>query len=300
MLAGPTVPVPATPSAEPPRRFDAHVLLAEDNPVNIEVAREYLSCLGCRVTVVENGNEAIAVFAAEPFDLVLMDCHMPELDGLTATSLLRQWEASCQRPRTPIVALTANAYDEDRRSCLAVGMDDVLNKPCSQAQLEAMLVKWLPATAVPATGQAAGQAAGQADVMPSSDTPGVLDTAELDRLRSANPRLLERLIETYVAYYPKLMAQLLRAHASDDKAGMIAAAHGLGSSSANVSALVLARLASDLERGLKAPLPMANDARDALVDRIERAGSQVVDALTAMTILDPAAPTERAAPSMRS
>jgi CheY-like chemotaxis protein len=130
----------AAPNAEQLR--EARVLLAEDNPVNIEVAAYFLESLGCHVTLAENGRQAVDACARETFDLVLMDCQMPEMDGMTATRLIRQREAKQQLPRLPIVALTTHAFAEDRGRCLAAGMDDCLSKPFTEAQLSAMVRKW--------------------------------------------------------------------------------------------------------------------------------------------------------------
>ena len=121
---------------------EVRVLLAEDNPVNIEVAGYFLELLGCHVTLAENGLQAVDACARATFDLVLMDCQMPEMDGMTATRLIRQREAAENLTRLPIVALTANAFNEDRERCLAAGMDDYLSKPFTEAQLSELMRKW--------------------------------------------------------------------------------------------------------------------------------------------------------------
>ena len=125
-----------------------HVLVAEDNPVNQEVARAYLEELGCTVDIVENGREAVEAFAKKRYTIVLMDCQMPELDGLEATLEIRALERNRAVVRTPIVALTASAFQEDRERCLAVGMDDHLSKPYSETRLAVTLAKWVRDTTV--------------------------------------------------------------------------------------------------------------------------------------------------------
>ena len=122
---------------------EVRVLLAEDNPVNIEVAGYFLELLGCHVSLAENGQQAVDACARDTFDLVLMDCQMPEMDGMTATRLIRQREAAENRARMPIIALTANAFNEDRERCLAAGMDDYLSKPFNEAQLSELVRKWV-------------------------------------------------------------------------------------------------------------------------------------------------------------
>ncbi len=121
----------------------AHVLVVEDNPVNEEVACEFLLSTGCTVDVARNGRDAIAAWNAGAFDLVLMDCQMPEMDGLTATTQIRAIEKQTGRSRVPIIAVTAHAYAQDRANCLAAGMDDYLSKPFAEDDLVTMLTRWL-------------------------------------------------------------------------------------------------------------------------------------------------------------
>ena len=118
------------------------VLLVEDNLTNIEVAREYLNEYDCRVTVAMNGIEAIAAYDRSNFDIILMDSQMPELDGLSATRRIRESERLRGLSRTPIVAVTANAYESDRIQAIEAGSDDFLSKPYSEPQLRGMLQKW--------------------------------------------------------------------------------------------------------------------------------------------------------------
>ncbi len=118
----------------------ARVLVAEDNPVNQEVIRAFLENTGLVVQIAENGREAVARTSEEPFDLVLMDVQMPEMDGLEATRAIR---ASCAGAGPPIVALTANAFAEDISRCLEAGMNDHLGKPVDLLTLYQTLLKWL-------------------------------------------------------------------------------------------------------------------------------------------------------------
>jgi CheY-like chemotaxis protein len=103
---------------------------------------------GCVVTVANNGREALEHVQRSTFDLVLMDCQMPELDGFGATAAIRAWEASVGRARIPIIAMTANAMAGDREACLAAGMDDYVSKPVRKLALESMLAKWRPKESV--------------------------------------------------------------------------------------------------------------------------------------------------------
>lgn len=121
---------------------DLTVLLAEDNEANQLIALGMLAKLGCQVVVANNGKEAIDHAVRTRFDVILMDCQMPEVDGYQATEALRALEKGLARPRTPIIALTANALDSDRARCLEVGMDDHVGKPCTLAVLRSVLLRW--------------------------------------------------------------------------------------------------------------------------------------------------------------
>ncbi|MEL4893028.1 ATP-binding protein [Xanthomonas protegens] len=129
----------------PPPRSGYRLLLVEDNPVNLMVARRLLESLGHHADSVEDGAAALAQLSLQPYDLVMMDCQMPVLDGYAATRQWRQREADASRPRLPIVAMTANAMAGDRQRCLDAGMDDYLSKPLDRARLEDCLQRWLPA-----------------------------------------------------------------------------------------------------------------------------------------------------------
>ena len=124
-----------------------HVLVVEDNPVNRTVAMRVVSLIGVSVEVAEHGKEALDKLATTKFDLVLMDCQMPVMDGYTATRTQRTLEEEYKMPRIPIIAMTANAMVGDREKCLASGMDDYLTKPLNRGLLEQTMRKWMPANA---------------------------------------------------------------------------------------------------------------------------------------------------------
>ena len=123
-------------------RDRVHLLLVEDNAANMRVTRALLEILGCDVTPATNGMEAVEAYRNNAFDLVLMDCQMPEMDGYEATRTIRQLE-SVQGRSTPIVALTAHAMAGSREASLAAGMNDQLTKPLTMAALTAKLTEWL-------------------------------------------------------------------------------------------------------------------------------------------------------------
>jgi signal transduction histidine kinase/CheY-like chemotaxis protein len=131
------------------------VLLVEDNAVNQMVAMRMLTRLGFQAELAQHGREAIERLARDRYDLVLMDCQMPEMDGLEATRIIRDPASAVLDHHIPIVAMTANAFEEDRERCLAAGMNDFLTKPVNRHTLEAMLARWLPqADAPPSQAQA--------------------------------------------------------------------------------------------------------------------------------------------------
>ena len=232
---------------EPRRNFNARVLLAEDNPVNVEVAREFLSGLGCSVHVAVNGLEAVAFARSGNYDIVLMDCQMPVMDGLTATRRIRVLEFEQRLTRRPIVAVTANAFAEDRILCVESGMDDYLCKPYSEDQLEQVLLKWLsPADArfvIPSDTPLEPLEA----LPPATPGTSVLDPAVTGPLRDKRPDLLIRLVKTYLSYAPTALAEVQVAMAKEDFTSVGRLAHSLKSSSANLGAAALSATCRQLE-----------------------------------------------------
>ncbi|KAF1690889.1 ATP-binding protein, partial [Pseudoxanthomonas koreensis] len=175
----PSEPVPAPPAPEPAHSGPPpRLLLVEDNPVNLLVAQKLLSVLGYECDTAPNGEVALSHMASGVYDLVLMDCQMPVLDGYSATRRWREHEAG-QPPgtRLAIVAMTANAMAGDRQRCLDAGMDDYLSKPVSRDQPDACLRRWLRAAPVrsassrPAAADAAASAPPAAAAMAAPSQP---------------------------------------------------------------------------------------------------------------------------------
>jgi CheY-like chemotaxis protein len=128
----------------PASGFVGRVLVVEDNSINRLIAGKLLQRLGLQIEYAEDGAEALEKLAASDFDLVLMDCMMPRLDGFATTQQWRAYENAHGRTRTPIVAVTANSGSEDRAHCLASGMDDVLGKPINLHGLTGVIARYLP------------------------------------------------------------------------------------------------------------------------------------------------------------
>jgi len=232
------------------------ILLVEDNPVNQEVGQAMLESLGCRVLLAGTGRQAVETVRQAPPDLVLMDCELPEMDGLEATRLIRQWEAQkaegaafVRRP-VPIVAQTANALKDDRLACLAAGADDYLPKPFSREQLRRLLDRHLSAAAVEpdppdaAAAAPAGSAAGE--VISRERLAGMLEMMQ-SLPGNRGTEVLRRVIDIYLDSSPELLQNLYEAHSTGDAEKLKFAAHSFKSSSANLGAMKLADACRELE-----------------------------------------------------
>jgi CheY-like chemotaxis protein len=124
-------------------RRGVRILVAEDNVINQKVAQSILSKLGCKADVVANGLEAVRALELINYDLVLMDCQMPEMGGFEATAVIRDPESKVLNHKVPVIAMTANAMKGDREQCIEAGMDDYLSKPAKKDELAGILEKWL-------------------------------------------------------------------------------------------------------------------------------------------------------------
>ena len=198
-LAPNAVPAPEKPAQE---RFHGHLLLAEDNPVNQKVAKNVVERLGLSVDLANDGKQAVEAVVNGTYDVVLMDCQMPAMDGFQATRAIRRIEKSQNLKRVPIIAVTANAMEGDREHCLEVGMDDYLAKPFKQRILRDLLARWLPeeatgrpvVAALDRSGAVAKQAL-QADTTPSrAQAEGCILVAEDNQVNLGLTRaMLEQL-----------------------------------------------------------------------------------------------------------
>ena len=216
------------------------ILLAEDNPVNQKVAARTLEKLGYRVETVADGQQAVAAWATGRYDLILMDCQMPVLDGYEATREIRGREGG-QR-HVPIVALTAHAMKGDDLKCRAAGMDDYLTKPVDRDRLESCLERLLASEiAEPRAEQAISRPQGV-----EAETPPV-DLAALRILADGDPAFERELIETYVASSTAALNDLAAALAAGDAAAIGRTAHALRGASINLRAAVVSQTAGHLE-----------------------------------------------------
>ena len=125
-------------------KITGRVLIAEDNPINQTIAVKIVEKMGCHADAVGNGLEAVNAFKNFPYDLILMDCHMPEMDGFEATKAIREFEKENNRKPIPIIALTASAMSSDKDQCFQSGMNDYLTKPVDIPRIHSALLKWIP------------------------------------------------------------------------------------------------------------------------------------------------------------
>jgi len=207
-----------------------------------------LQRMGVCTKIASNGLDATTFLTEEPFDLVLMDCHMPIMDGFEATQKIRERERSMTLPRLPIIALTANAIMGDRENCLAKGMDDYLSKPFTLEQLHKILAQWLPE-------REAGDEPAHA---PATAASVKIDKKVLAQLKNLKAGLLTRVIDLYLESSPKLLLDMDQALMQEDTNNLYKVAHSLKNSSANLGITDLTNLCRELEiKGREADLPAA-------------------------------------------
>jgi CheY-like chemotaxis protein/HPt (histidine-containing phosphotransfer) domain-containing protein len=275
---------PAKPSEirkDPPRELlqalhgrMLRVLLVDDNTNNRDVALWQLDELGCPTDAVTNGREALEAMTRTPYDLVLMDCRMPEMDGYEATRQIRQHEGSARH--TKIVAMTAHALADDSKKCLAAGMDDYITKPVRLETLAAAIRRVLsaPVDAAEAVPDPAAPASlGSVSV---GEAPAV-DAVAIALLR-AKGELLKRLIKIFNQEVPEQLEQIARSLGQHDTANAALIAHNLKGTGATFGAARMREFASEIEQTAD-----AGDAKKAAagLERLRAECNRVQQALEA-------------------
>ena len=230
-----------------------HLLLAEDNPVNQAVALGMLRKFGYTVDVVKNGLEAVDAVQHKTYDLVLMDCMMPEMDGYRATTEIRRQQSAGRLHHFPIIALTANAIEGDREKCLTTGMDDYLAKPIKAKDLVNIIELWLG-------NSKSIRSRNNLSELEQSNNQDSIDPDALASIRSLEvdygDELLKQVISTYLDNSSKLMQALEQAWSIGDLKAIRMTSHTLKSSSSQVGAHSLAELFRNVE----------NEARNDIYD----------------------------------
>jgi len=258
-----------------------HILLVEDNPVNQEVALELLNDVGLAVDIAENGREAVEFARIRQYDLVLMDIQMPEMDGLEATRAIRCLDG-WQSP--PILAMTASAFEEDKRDCIEAGMNDFVAKPVNPKVLYASILKWLPAPTAPvANVLTVAEPKALLAELPTATliaqlktVPGLDIEAGLHVVRGKLPNYL-RLLNMFGTLHHDDLPKLREKLAAGDRDGARMIAHSLKGVAANLGAAELRRQAAELETAIKTARPPAE--LEAMIAALESARNSFVGTL---------------------
>ena len=287
----------------------ANVLLVEDNEINQQVAMEILSGAGLKVTVANNGQEALDLVRANAYDAVLMDVQMPVMDGYTATGKIRELEAKQPPPngRLPIIAMTAHAMAGDQEKSLAAGMNDHITKPIDPAQLFGTLSKWVrPGEGTPRPVEAASApegTQGKEPAPPGQTLPDAMpefDLADgLQRLMG-NRALYRKLLVNFATQYAKAGADILKALDAGDFDRAHGLVHAIKGVAGNLAAKDLQQQSAALEKLVKHADAAGPPPADQLNPAFEAFQGSLIRALGALASLmpaaaGPAAPLEAAA-----
>ena len=260
----------------------ARILLVEDNDINQMVAREMLQDAGLLVEVADNGKMALEMAQQTPFDLVLMDMQMPVMDGVTATREIRKIGSLA---KLPIVAMTANAMEQDRQLCLTAGMNDSLTKPVDPRVLWSTLMRWVPAVeaGLASAGQNGTSALAQGREHRLDGVTGLDVERGLGYVRG-NQTLYVSLLRRFAASQGRAPAQIQAALANGDVAAAEMLAHTVKSVAGNIGATEIELLGAELEQALRtyAPPPLVQER----LRQLERPMSTLLECLTARLQLE--------------
>jgi signal transduction histidine kinase/DNA-binding response OmpR family regulator len=239
--------------AESPPALGAKVLVAEDNFVNQQVALEILQSFQCEVTVASDGVEAVDCIRNRLFDLVMMDCQMPRMDGFTATREIRKFEDGGKR--IPIIAMTAHAMKGDRERCLQAGMDDYLSKPIDPESVLEVLRRWLPKAAGDAPPPDSRQAFGPPPALSAPSAPSedldqlpVFDLKQAMWVTGGKMRMFKRVSMVFLQHMPDRVQELALAVNHEDTAEVSRLAHSIYGATASIGGRRLCQVAQELEQ----------------------------------------------------
>jgi PAS domain S-box-containing protein len=230
------------------RKSRVHILLADDNPTNQIVGLSILKKLGYQADAVANGVEVIRALQGIPYDLVLMDCQMPEMDGYEATRRIRSHDTGVLNPAVPIIAMTAHAMKGDREKCLKAGMDDYLSKPVQPKELADMVSRWLEKT--PESKKIETAKAQSTTESGDGDKP-IFDFNEMMERFMGDEELAHDIIETFLSDIPGQIRTLKGYLEKGDIVSLERQAHSIKGAAANVSGYGLRETAYEMEKAGK-------------------------------------------------
>lgn len=243
----------------------ASVLLVEDNPINQILAVTLLEGLGLSVDVADHGQDALnRLNQTKKYQLIFMDCHMPQMDGYEATREIRSGFCGNYYENIPIVAMTANALTGDRQACLDAGMDDYISKPIDTHKLETIVIKWLSTSdhqstesrlvhsnAIESTGKSEATMSNATETTNAQGTITTWNQEEALQRAVGKPDILCKIIDAYLSDTPNVVKELVAAAENHDVKGIQFSAHAIKSASLNLSATEVSALAAQIERDAK-------------------------------------------------
>ncbi len=238
---------PALENAASGPRFSGRILLAEDNLTNQKVARLMLERLGLQVDIVTNGAEAVSAVSAKPYDIVFMDCQMPDMDGYEATRMIRSPASGALNRAIPIIAMTANVMNNERQRCLDTGMNDFISKPVDILRLRQVLDTWLnpegARTIVLNTEMSPAE-----EMADDADSKSLWDSSALERRMQGDQMMVDAVIGTFLLDMPTQLGRLSEQINGEDTASLTAQAHKIKGAAWNIGAAAMGELAYAIEQ----------------------------------------------------
>ena len=237
------------------------ILVADDNAINQQVALGLLGKLGHRVNIANNGAEAVAMLQREDYDLVLMDVQMPEVDGITATKMIRGLPD--YKSRTPIIAMTANAMSEDRDICINAGMNDYLAKPINRQKLETLIGRWegrlVSRVAAPPPSPSATESAPAPHTLQlDNDSPLINEETQAILREELSEDVFNSLVNTFFRNMDRMLPEYETAVTEGDAPAVVRLTHDIKGSAANLGFVMIAKSAADIEVSAKDGVIPAN------------------------------------------
>jgi signal transduction histidine kinase/DNA-binding response OmpR family regulator len=236
------------------RYIHAKVLVAEDNPVNQEVAIEILKHLGCEVEIAGNGEDAVEMHAKGSFDVVFMDCQMPKMDGYTATRMIRKHEGA---DHVPIIAMTAHALKGDRERCIEAGMDDYISKPVTPDTVMDAVLRWFRAAEPEETTEMDSAAnasstletgSSQQAISPQQGEPEIFSIKQVMDVTGGNVKIIKRITSVFLENVPSEIEELAKAISTENYEEARRMAHSIKGASATVGGMRMSVVAFGMEQ----------------------------------------------------